>query len=125
MTHPVPLPAASPNVRLHRMNQSHPTSTSEPLRGAFPHPIDLLRRLASTSLPIRVADQHVIETLRILKLGGSIRAAIPEASRLPGGLGQADDQASATVDEITRLGRTLLERFAKRRMPAPMCARCP
>ncbi|MDR6536286.1 hypothetical protein [Variovorax soli] len=80
----------------------------------FPRPIDLLQRLANTRLPIRIVDHSEIETLRILKLSGSIKAAIPDAGRPPGGLQRAQAQSPATVDEITRLGRILLERFASR-----------
>lgn len=80
----------------------------------FPRPIDLLQRLANTRLPIRIADHGEIETLRILKLSGSIKAAIPDAARLPGGLQRGHAQSPATVDEITRLGRILLDRFASR-----------
>ncbi|MBT2323623.1 hypothetical protein J7E62_14840 [Variovorax paradoxus] len=80
--------------------------------GSFPQPIDLLQRLASTSLPIHIVDDGEIETLRILKLGGTIKAAIPDAQRLPGGLDCQRGQLSATVSEITRLGRSLLSRFA-------------
>jgi hypothetical protein len=106
------------------MNMSHTTSRNECLLGSFPRPIDLLRRLASTRLPIHIADHGEIETLRILKLGGSIKAVIPESPRLPGGLHPSQGQAPATVDEITKLGRILLERFAKRRLPRHTRAQC-
>jgi hypothetical protein len=77
---------------------------------AFPRPIDLLQRLADTRLPTHIVDHGEIETLRILKLSGSIKAAIPDAARLQGGL-QRYAQSPATVDEITILGRILLDRF--------------
>ena len=80
----------------------------------FPRPIDLLQRLANTRLPIRIVDHGEIETLRVLQLSGSIKAAIPDAARVPGGLQRSHAQSPATVDEITRLGRILLERFASR-----------
>ncbi|MGJ7498297.1 hypothetical protein ACSFA8_24975 [Variovorax sp. RT4R15] len=80
----------------------------------FPRPIDLLQRLANTRLPIRIVDHGEIETLRILKLSGSIKAAIPDAARPPGGLLRSHAQSPATVDEITRLGRILLDRFPSR-----------
>lgn len=89
---------------------------------AFPRPIDLLQRLAHAKLPIRIIDHGAIETLRILKLAGTIKAAIPEAGRLPGGLAQGQTPFAATVDEITRMGRDLLARFAPSlpaRNPAP------
>jgi hypothetical protein len=88
----------------------------------FPQPIDLLHRLANARLPIRIVDDGDIETLRILKLAGSIKAAIPEATRLPGGLNQPHRQLPATVDEITTIGRSLLYRFANRRPLAPAYA---
>jgi hypothetical protein len=97
------------------MTESNRTPANESPHEAFPQPIDLLRRLASARLPIRVVDNGDIETLRILKLAGSIKAAIPEATRLPGGLNQPHRQLPATVDEITRIGRSLLSRFASRR----------
>ncbi|WP_162586216.1 hypothetical protein [Variovorax sp. RA8] len=73
----------------------------------------MLQRLANTKLPIRVVDDGDIETLRILKLAGSIKAAIPEAAHSPGDLHRGQRQLPATVDEITRLGRAMLERFAR------------
>jgi hypothetical protein len=101
------------------MNPSNKTPWSESLRESFPQPVDLLRRLASARLPLRIVDDGEIETLRILKLGGLIKAAIPDAARLPGGLDQSRGQPPATVDEITRIGRILLDRFAATR---PMLA---
>ncbi|MBT2323939.1 hypothetical protein J7E62_16455 [Variovorax paradoxus] len=95
------------------MYMSHKTAGTEAPHGSFPRPIDLLQRLADTRLPIRLADQGDIETLRILKLGGCIKAAIPEPARLPGGLDRSPGQSRATVDEITKLGRSLLALFAK------------
>ena len=80
----------------------------------FPRPIDLLQRLANTRLPIRIVDHGEIETLRILTLSGSIKAAIPDAAQPPGGLLRSHAQSPATVDEITRLGRILLDRFPSR-----------
>ncbi|PSL84417.1 hypothetical protein C7T35_11710 [Variovorax sp. WS11] len=59
-------------------------------------------------------DHAEIETLRILKLGGSIKAAIPDATRIPGGLAPSQGQVPATVDEITGVGRSLLDVFARR-----------
>ena len=106
------------------MNQPHTTTGSECLPGSLPPPVDLLRRLANARLPIRIADHREIETLRILKLGGCIKAAIPDAARLPGGLGPSNRQAPATVGEITRLGRILLDGFAKRPVPAYTRAQC-
>jgi hypothetical protein len=101
------------------MTKSNPTPRSECLHGSFPQPLDLLRRLSNTRLPIHIVDYDEIETLRILKLGGSIKAVIPDAARLPGGLDQAREQPPAIVDEIKRLGRILLDRFTSR----PMLAR--
>jgi hypothetical protein len=97
------------------MIESNRTPTNESPHGAFPQPIDLLCRLANARLPIRIVDDGDIETLRILKLAGSIKAAIPEATRLPGGLNQSHRQLPATVDEITTIGRSLLYRFANHR----------
>ena len=98
------------------MNQSEGTGTACP-REPFLKPIDLLRRLANARLPIHTADLREIEALRILKLGGSIKAAIPEAARLPGGLDQGRSQEPATVAEITHLGRRMLELFARSGCP--------
>ena len=95
------------------MHTSHIAPRNETPHGSFPQPLELLQRLANTRLPIRVVDHGEIETLRILKLAGSIRAAIPEAAHPPGGLHRSQRQLPATVDEITRLGRTMLERFAR------------
>lgn len=97
------------------MNESDKTLANESPYGAFPQPTDLLHRLASARLPIRIVDDGDIETLRILKLAGSIKAATPEAMRLPGGLNLPQRQLPATADEITRIGRSLLSRFANRR----------
>ncbi|MGK6307332.1 hypothetical protein [Variovorax sp. DT-64] len=98
------------------MHTSHIATGNEAPHGAFPQPLELLYRLANTRLPIRVVDDGEIETLRILKLAGSIKAAIPEAMHPAGGLHRSQRQLPATVDEITRLGRTMLERFAR---PSP------
>ncbi|WP_162579770.1 hypothetical protein [Variovorax sp. PBS-H4] len=109
------------------MHTSHIAPRNEAPNGAFPQPLELLRRLANTSLPIHVVDHGEIETLRILKLAGSIKAAIPEAAHPPGGLHRSPRQLPAKVDEITRLGRKLLERFAApspERTLARSAARC-
>lgn len=98
------------------MHTSHSAPRNEASPGSFPQPLELLQRLANTRLPIRVLDHGEIETLRILKLAGSIKAAIPEAAHPAGGLHRCQRQLPATVDEITRLGRTLLDRFAR---PSP------
>lgn len=95
------------------MNKPDRTTIDECPRGSFPAPLDLLRRLANSRLPIHIVDDTEIEILRILKLGGSIKAAIPDAARLPGGLDQARRKMPATVDEITRLGRSMLDLFAR------------
>jgi hypothetical protein len=96
-----------------RMNKSVKASATASARGPVPsHPIDLLHRLARAKLPIRVYDFGEIEILRVLKLGGTIKAAIPEMPSLPGCLGAAQRQLPATVAEITSIGRFLLERFA-------------
>jgi hypothetical protein len=60
-----------------------------------------------------------METLRILKLGGTIKAAIPDAPRLPGGLDHSQGRSAATVDEITKVGRRMLDLFAGRQMSLP------
>lgn len=78
-------------------------------------PIDLLRRLAGARLPVRISDDTDVETLRILKLGGTIKAAIPDAPRVPGGL-SPQGQTVATVSEITKVGRRMLDLFAGRQM---------
>lgn len=101
------------------MNHSYRTPS-----GSYPQPIELLRRLANARLPVHVVDHAEIETLRILKLGGSIKAAIPDAARVPGGLDSSYGQLPATVDEITRVGRSLLDLFASRRTPTPSGAHC-
>ena len=107
------------------MNKQEETSMNERSRGSIPDPIDLLRRLANSRLPIHIVDDTEIETLRILKLGGSIKAAIPEAVRLPGGLGQARRQMPATVDEITRVGRSMLDLFARPGALTRSSVQCP
>ena len=100
------------------MNKSERTGTIEFPREQFLKPIDLLRRLANARLPTYIADVREIEALRILKLGGSIKAAIPEALGLPGGLAQGRSLEPATVAEITHLGRRMLELFARGGCPA-------
>lgn len=95
------------------MHTSHTAPRNEAPHDAFPQPLELLQRLANATLPIRVVDDGEIETLRILKLAGSIKAAIPEAAHPAGDLHRSQRQLPATVDEITRLGRTMLERFAR------------
>jgi hypothetical protein len=95
------------------MHTSHIAPRNETPHGSFPQPLELLQRLANTRLPIHVVDHGEIETLRILKLAGSIKAAIPEAAHPAGGLQRSQRQLPAKVDEITRLGRTMLERFAR------------
>jgi len=100
------------------MNKSEGTGTAACPREPFLKPIDLLRRLAAARLPIHTADLREIEALRILKLGGSIKAAIPEAPRLPGGLDPGRSPEPATVAEITHLGRRMLELFARGGCPA-------
>jgi hypothetical protein len=101
------------------MNNSYRTAS-----GPYPQPIELLRRLANARLPVHVVDHAEIETLRILKLGGSIKAAIPDAARVPGGLDSSHGQLPATVDEITRVGRSLLDLFASHRTLAHSGAHC-
>jgi hypothetical protein len=98
------------------MHTSPIAPRNETPHGSFPQPLELLQRLANTRLPIHVVDHGEIETLRILKLAGSIKAAIPEAAHPAGGLQRSQRQLPAKVDEITRLGRTMLERFAR---PSP------
>ena len=61
----------------------------------------------------RVVDQAEIEALCILELSGSVKAAIPAATGVPGGLGQAR-RAPARVDEVTRLGLRMLRHFVPR-----------
>lgn len=100
------------------MNKSSKASATESVRGLVPcRPIDLLHRLARTKLPIRVDDCGEIEILRVLKLGGTIKAAIPETRTQPGGLDTAQRQPPAIVAEITSIGRILLERFAPNTRP--------
>lgn len=94
------------------MSMSFLAQRNETPHGAFPAPFELLHRLANARLPIRLVDDGEIETLRILKLAGCIKGAIPEAAHLPGGLLESPRQSPATVDEITRLGRNFLDRFA-------------
>lgn len=98
-----------------RMNKSRQTSTIECPPRSPSQPIELLLRVAGARLPLRIDDHADIETLRILKLGGTIKAAIPDEVRVPGGLNQSHRQLHATVDEITRVGRRMLDLFASRR----------
>lgn len=99
------------------MNKSPQAPGSDSPQGGLPRPIDLLHRLARTKLPIRVDDCGEIEILRVLKLGGTIKAAIPEARPVSGSHGAAHRQSPATVAEVTSIGRILLERFAPRTRP--------
>ena len=104
------------------MKNTHPTRIDDAIGASLPQPIDLLRRLADTPLPARVVDQAEIEALCILELSGSVKAAIPAATGVPGGLGQAR-RAPARVDEVTRLGLRMLRYFVPReaRLNEPFC----
>jgi hypothetical protein len=99
------------------MNETEEAGTAGSPREPFLNPIDLLRRLANVRLPIRTADLCEIEVLRILKLSGAIKAAIPMAERLPGGLDHREPEP-AIVHEITHLGQRMLDLFTRSRLPA-------
>lgn len=104
------------------MNTSRQTSAIGFPRRSPSQPIELLRQLAGARLPLHIDDHADIETLRILKMGGTIKAAIPDAAWVLGCLDQSQRQAHATVNEITGVGRRMLHLFASRRALSPLHA---
>ncbi len=73
-------------------------------------PIHLLSRLARQSLPAIVENGGDIDAVRILVLAGHVKALVPAPTRQPFG---PTVQPPATVTEITRLGRLMLQRFGR------------
>lgn len=105
------------------MKRAAPATTiADAIDASLPQPIDLLHRLAHMPLPARVEDQAEIETLCILELSGSVKATIPAATKVPGGLGQTR-RAPARVHEVTRLGLRMLRHFVPREPFAGKAAR--
>ena len=70
-------------------------------------PVALLHRITRLPLPLSVTRGSEIDRVRILMLGGHLKATIPPEVRTPGGM----HQPPATVTAITSLGRMLLRSF--------------
>jgi hypothetical protein len=69
--------------------------------------IHLLHRLARAELPVAVSSGEEVDLVRVLNYAGHVKAMVPAPVRTLTGY----DQPPATVLSITRLGKTMLNRF--------------
>jgi hypothetical protein len=67
----------------------------------------MLHILATKKLPLTVTGGSDVDAVHILLLGGHVRAIMEKAVRAPSGW----EHPTATVTEITRTGRRMLQCF--------------
>jgi len=67
----------------------------------------MLHKLASQALPATVVGGAPVDAVRVLVLAGLVKATIPKPKRTADGY----ERPTASVTEITYMGRSMLNRF--------------